>query len=129
DPAERPETESVLECLKNIEPFPERQSCSSPEPQNEEPETKSIIYRDNIDRHSHSEASSPEYLLHPHLNPQDVFFEKVGNIPNTIIILKVEATGEILGGYNNLAWRKPRRLSLISGNKYLKTEEAFIFSL
>ncbi|CAG8777380.1 18594_t:CDS:2, partial [Racocetra fulgida] len=42
---------------------------------------------------------------------------------NTVIVLKVEKTGEILGGYNPLNWER------IRGRKYKKTDASFIFSL
>ncbi|RHZ78477.1 hypothetical protein Glove_164g2 [Diversispora epigaea] len=43
-------------------------------------------------------------------------------ISNTVIILKVEGTEEILGGYNPIEWEK-------NNDRSVKTEESFIFSL
>ncbi|RHZ65610.1 hypothetical protein Glove_313g45 [Diversispora epigaea] len=43
-------------------------------------------------------------------------------VANTVIILKVKGTGEILGGYNPLEWEN-------NNNQYKNTQDSFIFSL
>ncbi|CAG8642428.1 25555_t:CDS:2, partial [Gigaspora rosea] len=56
---------------------------------------------------------------------KDVFFSKCKNQEKTVIILKVEETEEIIGGYNPLAWKK----LFFGGARYFETNESFIFSL
>ncbi|RIB10777.1 hypothetical protein C2G38_2145910 [Gigaspora rosea] len=45
------------------------------------------------------------------------------NIPNTVIVMKIDGTGEIIGGYNPLIWPSD------SSFKWLNTEDSFIFTL
>ncbi|RHZ60884.1 hypothetical protein Glove_350g106 [Diversispora epigaea] len=49
-------------------------------------------------------------------------FDICDQISNTVIILKVKDTGEILGGFNPLEWNRET-------NQLKKTEDSFIFSL
>ncbi|RHZ60898.1 hypothetical protein Glove_350g31 [Diversispora epigaea] len=49
-------------------------------------------------------------------------YEICDKVSNTLIILKVEGTGEILGGYNPLEWDK-------NNNEWKKTQDSFTFSL
>ncbi|RIB22557.1 hypothetical protein C2G38_2140165 [Gigaspora rosea] len=52
----------------------------------------------------------------------EVFHRLCDNIPGTVIIVKIDSTNEILGGYNPLIWK-------VSNNKYDETADSFIFSL
>ncbi|CAG8502161.1 15138_t:CDS:2 [Racocetra fulgida] len=54
---------------------------------------------------------------------KSTFYNKCKDKDNTVIVLKVEKTGEILGGYNPLKWER------IIGRKYKETDASFIFSL
>ncbi|RIB25722.1 hypothetical protein C2G38_2165242 [Gigaspora rosea] len=51
----------------------------------------------------------------------DVFHSLCDNIPGTVVVVKINSTNEILGGYNPLIWN--------SGNEYATTADSFIFSL
>ncbi|RIB22828.1 hypothetical protein C2G38_2172969 [Gigaspora rosea] len=51
------------------------------------------------------------------------FHRLCNNIPRTVVIIKVDGTNEILGGYNPLVWQSS------SSTGYLKTADSFIFSL
>ncbi|RHZ48300.1 hypothetical protein Glove_553g37 [Diversispora epigaea] len=44
---------------------------------------------------------------------------------STVLVAKVKATDEIFGGYNPLAWDNSKTI----GNKWMETEDSFIFSL
>ncbi|RIB02693.1 hypothetical protein C2G38_2149880 [Gigaspora rosea] len=46
------------------------------------------------------------------------------NKANTIIVLKVKGTDEIIGGYNPIPWNKGKKLG-----KLIKTNDSFLFSL
>ncbi|RHZ76972.1 hypothetical protein Glove_187g25 [Diversispora epigaea] len=50
------------------------------------------------------------------------FYDNCDGISQTILVLKVKNTGEILGGYNSLVWDK-------YAEPYFKNDDAFIFSL
>ncbi|RIB25171.1 hypothetical protein C2G38_2031289 [Gigaspora rosea] len=52
------------------------------------------------------------------------FHKLCDNIPDTIVVLSVENSDEILGGYNPLSWK-----FVTSGYGYIKTTDSFIFSL
>lgn len=45
------------------------------------------------------------------------------DIPNTVIVMKIDGTGEIIGGYNPLIWPSD------SSFKWLNTDDSFIFTL
>ncbi|RIB22823.1 hypothetical protein C2G38_2033259 [Gigaspora rosea] len=51
------------------------------------------------------------------------FHKLCDKIPGTVVIIKVDGTNEILGGYNPLVWQTS------SSTGYLKTADSFIFSL
>ncbi|RIB16822.1 hypothetical protein C2G38_2188905 [Gigaspora rosea] len=53
-----------------------------------------------------------------------IFHKLCDNIPNTIIVLKVKNSDEILGGYNPLSWK-----FVNEGDGYIETTDSFIFSL
>ncbi|RHZ60981.1 hypothetical protein Glove_350g75 [Diversispora epigaea] len=50
------------------------------------------------------------------------FYNICHKVSNTVIVLKVEGTEEILGGYNPIGWDKNR-------NQWRKTQDSFAFSL
>ncbi|RHZ60975.1 hypothetical protein Glove_350g79 [Diversispora epigaea] len=50
------------------------------------------------------------------------FYNICHKVSNTFIVLKVEGTEEILGGYNPIGWDKNR-------NQWRKTQDSFAFSL
>ncbi|RIB27292.1 hypothetical protein C2G38_2029501 [Gigaspora rosea] len=50
-----------------------------------------------------------------------VFHRLCDNIPGTVVVVKINSTNEILGGYNPLVWR--------IGYENAKTPDSFIFSL
>ncbi|RIB24114.1 hypothetical protein C2G38_2032160 [Gigaspora rosea] len=50
-----------------------------------------------------------------------IFHRLCDNLPGTVVVIKVNNTNEILGGYNPLIWTKQ--------GKYLSTTNSFIFSL
>ncbi|RHZ70603.1 hypothetical protein Glove_269g49 [Diversispora epigaea] len=52
------------------------------------------------------------------------FWEKCHDHSNTITILKVANTGEILGGFNPIEWNKPKE-----NWTWIKAKDSFIFSL
>ncbi|RHZ45962.1 hypothetical protein Glove_641g10 [Diversispora epigaea] len=48
----------------------------------------------------------------------------------TVVIIKVNGTDEILGGYNPLAWDNTCDINVLSSNgKWMETKDSFIFSL
>ncbi|RIB25925.1 hypothetical protein C2G38_2066261 [Gigaspora rosea] len=49
------------------------------------------------------------------------FHMRCDNIPNTLIVLKVRDSNELLGGYNPLIWN--------AGDGYARTSDSFVFSL
>ncbi|CAG8694012.1 11698_t:CDS:1 [Acaulospora colombiana] len=55
-------------------------------------------------------------------NPK-TFWERCDGYAETIVVLRVKGTNEILGGYNPIAWDKE------SPNRKIKTMQSFIFSL
>ncbi|RIB22553.1 hypothetical protein C2G38_2173714 [Gigaspora rosea] len=55
----------------------------------------------------------------------EVFHRLCDNIPGTVVVVKIDSTNEILGGYNPLIWK-------VSNGKKIegaKTADSFIFSL
>ncbi|RIB27674.1 hypothetical protein C2G38_1722544 [Gigaspora rosea] len=51
------------------------------------------------------------------------FHKLCDNIPGTVVIVKINSTDEILGGYNPLVWK------FGGGHRYVTTADSFIFSL
>ncbi|CAG8801195.1 9673_t:CDS:1, partial [Racocetra fulgida] len=59
---------------------------------------------------------------------KNVFFKKLKNIEKTILILKIQGTSEIIGGFNPLKWIKLGNFN--SKDAYFSaTDESFLFSL
>ncbi|CAG8445012.1 15721_t:CDS:2, partial [Dentiscutata heterogama] len=57
------------------------------------------------------------------------FHKHCDNLSGTVVVLKVRATGEILGGYNPIMWKMaPRKFGVMPTSKYGVTDKAFIFS-
>ncbi|RIB25721.1 hypothetical protein C2G38_2138639 [Gigaspora rosea] len=54
----------------------------------------------------------------------EVFHRLCDNIPGTVVVVKINSTNEILGGYNPLIWK-----FLNSGHESATTADSFIFSL
>ncbi|RIB28157.1 hypothetical protein C2G38_2239687 [Gigaspora rosea] len=64
----------------------------------------------------------------------EVFHKLCDNIPNTVVIVKINSTNEILGGYNPLIWKVgsnnlPFRKVGNNSNDHATTADSFIFSL
>ncbi|RHZ87074.1 hypothetical protein Glove_40g60 [Diversispora epigaea] len=61
----------------------------------------------------------------------ETFWNKCDGLTNTVAVLKVKGTNEILGGYNPLEWsKKPStRSSWFSTANWVETKDSFIFSL
>ncbi|RHZ87184.1 hypothetical protein Glove_40g89 [Diversispora epigaea] len=60
------------------------------------------------------------------------FWDICDGYANTVAILKVKGTNEILGGYNPLEWNKDyknRDLDRFSAGRWMETKNSFIFSL
>ncbi|RIB28939.1 hypothetical protein C2G38_2058015 [Gigaspora rosea] len=53
------------------------------------------------------------------------FWDLCNEQENVVVVMKVEGTGEILGGYNPIGWKKP----INDKKKYIKCNKSFIFSL
>ncbi|RIB22551.1 hypothetical protein C2G38_2173710 [Gigaspora rosea] len=55
----------------------------------------------------------------------EVFHRLCDNIPGTVVVLKIDSTNEILGGYNPLIWK------ILNGEdvEFATTADSFIFSL
>ncbi|RIB01885.1 hypothetical protein C2G38_2150254 [Gigaspora rosea] len=53
------------------------------------------------------------------------FHEKCDGEGETLVILKVKGTDEILGGYNHLSWNRKKKINVINQ----KTNKSFIFAL
>ncbi|CAG8503985.1 13553_t:CDS:2 [Dentiscutata erythropus] len=57
------------------------------------------------------------------------FHKHCDNISGTVVVLRVRATGEILGGYNPIKWKTaPRKFGVMPTSDYGVTDKAFIFS-
>ncbi|RIB27284.1 hypothetical protein C2G38_2160863 [Gigaspora rosea] len=54
-----------------------------------------------------------------------VFHRLCSNIPDTVVVVKINSTNEILGGYNPLVWK----VSNAEYGEYATTDDSFIFSL
>ncbi|RIB01000.1 hypothetical protein C2G38_2051221, partial [Gigaspora rosea] len=54
---------------------------------------------------------------------RETFHQLCDNLPGTIVVIKVNNTNEILGGYNPLVWTSN------NPDKYFATTDSFIFSL
>ncbi|RIB21670.1 kinase-like domain-containing protein [Gigaspora rosea] len=138
DPANRPETTSVLEKLRDIKPPSE----NLPPPSNIPFHTDLPARFSKMITIEHALEIASEISNSPcnvdHISERfkllfsstgkldkDVFFSKCKNQEKTVIILKVEETEEIIGGYNPLAWKK----LFFGGARYFETNESFIFSL
>ncbi|RIB13102.1 hypothetical protein C2G38_2041254 [Gigaspora rosea] len=57
------------------------------------------------------------------------FHRLCDNIPGTVVIIKVNGTNEILGGYNPLIWISNDLSEWLSTIKWLSTTDSFIFLL
>ncbi|RIB05363.1 hypothetical protein C2G38_2253853 [Gigaspora rosea] len=55
----------------------------------------------------------------------EVFHKLCDNIPGTVVVVKINSTNEILGGYNPLTWK----VSNATLGEYATTADSFIFSL
>ncbi|RIB29731.1 hypothetical protein C2G38_2154524 [Gigaspora rosea] len=80
-----------------------------------------------IDRHSYNITEIPyefKLLLRGSRDGFDdkTFHKLCDNIPGLIVVIKVENSNEILGGYNPLDWKS-------TNNEYTKAPGSFIFSL
>ncbi|RIB10460.1 kinase-like domain-containing protein [Gigaspora rosea] len=116
DPARRPETKAVLEDLKNIRSNEEFSTVITAEHEEEiiswiDPSSSCIKHLKLILRGSRDGFT------------KSIFYEKCRNIDKTVIVLKVQVTGEILGGYN------PLTLNMQKWKKYKETNDSFIFAL
>ncbi|CAG8530458.1 23702_t:CDS:2 [Gigaspora rosea] len=56
----------------------------------------------------------------------EVFHRLCDNIPGTVVVIKINSTNEILGGYNPLIWQISNHKN---GYEYATTADSFIFSL
>ncbi|RIB22555.1 hypothetical protein C2G38_2140164 [Gigaspora rosea] len=54
----------------------------------------------------------------------EVFHRLCDNIPGTVVVVKIDSTNEILGGYNPLIWKDPNDKA-----EFVTTADSFIFSL
>ncbi|CAG8444534.1 2545_t:CDS:2 [Scutellospora calospora] len=103
--SEIPQSNDIFSTIITAEHVKEIISWIDPSPQDVQHELK-LIFRGSRDGFKASD-----------------FYNKCKDIVDTIIVLKAQKTGEILGGYNPLNWKEIKR------RKYKETDASFIFSL
>ncbi|RIB22777.1 hypothetical protein C2G38_2140073 [Gigaspora rosea] len=54
---------------------------------------------------------------------RETFHQLCDNLPGTVVVIKVDSTNEILGGYNSLVWTSKDQL------EWFTTTDSFVFSL
>src|SRR6266511_3653051 len=56
-----------------------------------------------------------------------IFEQKCYNIEQTIVMMKIKETGELVGGYNPVCWNKKERSS--NDSYWIETDKSFIFKI